>query len=253
MILNVEGLRFSYRSAQVLNDVEFSIKEHEIVAIMGPNGVGKTTLLKCINTILKPTGGSVMVHNREITSLSQKEVAKNIGYVSQKNSAGGITVFDAVLLGRYPHIGWNTTSKDTSIVEQMLENLNLTHYALHSVDELSGGELQKVCTARALVQEPKILLLDEPTSALDLKNQLEILSLIKRVVSEQKVTAIMTMHDINLALRYADKFLFVKDGSIYAHCSREEITSDIIEHIYSVPVTLHTINNQPIIIPQGAN
>jgi iron complex transport system ATP-binding protein len=148
-----------------------------------------------------------------------------------------------------PHIKWNISTDDVMIVEDTIKKLSLDEIALRYIDELSGGELQKVGIARAIAQNPKLLLLDEPTSSLDLKNQLEILDTVKDVVRKENVSAIMTMHDLNLAFRYSDKFLFLKNGTIFAAGSMEDITPDIIREVYGVPVTIQNYENVSVVIP----
>jgi iron complex transport system ATP-binding protein len=249
--LQVKDLQFSYGKHAVLQGIDFSLKEHEIVAILGPNGVGKTTLLKCINSIHSPQRGAVIIDAENILTLSPREIAKKIGYVAQSTSTARITVYDAVLLGRYPYIKWSVTERDRRIVHSIIEKLHLGSFALRYIDELSGGELQKVATARALVQEPEVLLLDEPTSNLDLKNQFDLLSFIRTVVRSHDVSAVLTMHDLNIALRYADTFLFVKDGRIFCHCRREDVTEEIIRETYDVDIELRYIDGYPLIIPKG--
>ena len=144
-----------------------------------------------------------------------------MGYIPQRSETGFITVFDAVLLGRKPYIKWDVSSKDIELTEEILKVMNLEEYALRYINELSGGEMQKVVIARALVQQPRILLLDEPTSDLDLKNQLEVMKLIKEVSCAQNIASIVVMHDINLALRYSDKFIVLKDGQVFTSGGRD--------------------------------
>jgi iron complex transport system ATP-binding protein len=215
MILNVEELKFLYRNREVLENVSFEVKYGEIVAILGPNGVGKTTLLKCMNRILRPRSGRVYLDGAEVGGLDTLEIARRAGYVPQRVETGRLTAFDAVLLGRHPHIGWDVTARDMSVVDAVFTRLSMEHLRLSYIDEMSGGELQKIAIARALVQEPRILLLDEPTSNLDLKNQIEILSTIHGIVREHGIAVVMTMHDLNQALRYADRFIFLKNGTIH--------------------------------------
>ena len=251
MILNMKNVTFKYKALDILNCIDLSINEHEIVSILGPNGVGKTTLLKCINAILKPYIGSILIHQEDVMKLNRIAIAKKVGYVAQKNETSRITVFDAVMLGRYPYIKWDISEKDIRIVNSIIHTLHLNDMSLRFIDELSGGELQKVCTARALVQEPDILLLDEPTSNLDLKNQIEILDLVNRVVTEHNVAAIMTMHDLNMALRYSDKLIFLRDGKIYSYCETTDITASIIEKVYGIPVVIKHYDSIPVVIPKG--
>ncbi|MEE4608468.1 MAG: ABC transporter ATP-binding protein, partial [Desulfobacteraceae bacterium] len=195
-MLEVKDIRVGYNgSGLVLEDLGFTLGAGEILAILGPNGVGKTTLLRCINGMIQPKTGSVMVEGADVFDMSAGRIARHLGYVAQRNDAGRMTTFDAVLLGRKPHMGWKVSHDDLHKVGAALHQLGLEHLALRDIDRMSGGELQKVCIARAIVQEPRVLLLDEPTSSLDLKNQLEILGTIRRVVKEHQLAAVMTMHD----------------------------------------------------------
>ena len=169
MILSVNNIDFSYNGKNVLKNVKFTVKKGEVVSILGVNGAGKSTLLKCINRMLKPKKGTILVDNFNLNKLNGGEIAKKMAYVSQMVFGNYITVFDAVLLGRKPHIKWDVSKKDLEITGKVLELMHLEENALRYTKELSGGELQKVVIARALVQEPQILLLDEPTNNLDLK------------------------------------------------------------------------------------
>ncbi|MDN7025893.1 ABC transporter ATP-binding protein [Methanoculleus sp. FWC-SCC1] len=249
MILEVDDVAFTYRSAPVIREVTFALRPHETLAILGPNGVGKTTLLKCMNAILKPRCGSILVEGTDMLRADRMEIARKVGYVSQKCEAGRLTAFDAILLGRRPHIGWNVSEKDLKIVEAAIRRLRLEDLSLRYIDEMSGGELQKVNIARALVQEPRLLLLDEPTSSLDLRNQLDILGIVRQVVADHDVSAVMTMHDLNLALRYADRFIFLRDGIIHAAGGIEVVTPETIEAVYGVPVTVERYNGFSLVIP----
>jgi iron complex transport system ATP-binding protein len=249
MILSVEELRFFYRNREVLREVAFSIGEGEIVAILGPNGVGKTTLLKCLNRILKPKGGTVYLDGEDLHRFSLIEIARRVGYVPQRVETGRLTAFDAVLLGRRPHIGWDVTSTDLKIVDAIFHHLSMDHLRLVYIDEMSGGELQKVAIARSLVQEPKVLLFDEPTSNLDLKNQVDILTIITQIVREHRIAAVMTMHDLNQALRYADRFIFLKDGRVFIHGGHEVVNSRVIEEVYGLPVVIGELAGVRCVIP----
>ncbi|MBP1908221.1 ABC transporter ATP-binding protein [Methanolobus bombayensis] len=249
MILEVDGVEFQYKSKEVLKDIKFELKRNEILSILGPNGVGKTTLLKCMNAILKPKRGTVLIEDEDVLKLEQIEIARRLGYVPQRCEPARLTAFDAILLGRMPHMKWNISTEDVMIVEDTIKKLSLDDMALRYIDEMSGGELQKVGIARAIAQNPKLLLLDEPTSSLDLKNQLEILDTVKEVVRKENVSAIMTMHDLNLAFRYSDKFLFLKNGTIFAAGNMEDITPDIIREVYGVPVTIQNFQDVSVVIP----
>ncbi len=251
MILDVRGVAFAYNSRPVLSSVRFSVGEGELVAVLGPNGVGKTTLLKCVNAILKPSAGAVLVDGSDVGQLSSLAIAKRVGYVSQRTETTRMTVFDTVLMGRKPHIRWHVSDEDMRKVDAVIRRLGLEPLSLRYIDQLSGGELQKVAIARALVQEPRLLLLDEPTSSLDLRNQIDILSLIRRVVDEHGVAAVMSMHDLNAALRFADTFLFIKGGEIVAHGPVETVSSDLVSEVYDLSVQVHRIDGAPIVVPSS--
>jgi len=160
MILKVNDLAFHYKSHETFKDINFSIHQGEITVILGPNGVGKTTLLKCLNSILFPQKGSVMVSDRNINEMTIKQIARQISYVAQNNESSRITAFDAILMGRHPHIRFKTSQDDLKKVDAIIKKLNLSHLCLKYLDQMSGGELQKVSIARALVQQTGILLLD---------------------------------------------------------------------------------------------
>ncbi|MCK5164545.1 MAG: ABC transporter ATP-binding protein [Desulfobacula sp.] len=249
MILNVNGLTFHYKSHETLKNINFSIKKGETTVILGPNGVGKTTLLKCLNSILAPQSGDILVKDKNIKEMNIKQIAKEISYVAQKNDPARVTAFDAVLLGRHPHIRFKTNPDDLKKVDAIIKRLNLSHLCLKYLDQMSGGELQKVSIARALVQETDLLLLDEPTSSLDLKNQTDILGLIRHIVKEHHIAAIMTMHDLNTALRYADQYLFLKDKTIYGAGKINDISSKMIEDVYDVRVEIVYHKGFPLVVP----
>lgn len=249
MVLSVDGLEFKYPSHSILKGVTFSVQKGECLAILGTNGTGKSTLLKCLNRILKPQSGNVFIEDADVCNLNRTELAQKIVYVSQNNKSSRSTVFDTILLGRKPYIKWDVTQKDLDIVNNVMKMLQLEDYALRYTDELSGGELQKVLIGRALAQQPEVLMLDEPTSSLDLKNQLEVINIIKKVVIDKQIAAVVTMHDLNLALRFADKFVLLKNGKVFAAGGIEVMTSENIEDVYSVPVKIEKYSTTPVVIP----
>jgi len=248
-MLSVNELKFMYRNKNVLREIGFSIERGKVVAVLGPNGVGKTTLLKCLNRILRPKGGTVILEEENLLELGTMDIARRVGYVPQRVETGRLTAFDAVLLGRRPHIGWDVTPRDLAIVDAIFTKLKMESLRLAYIDEMSGGELQKVAIARALVQEPKVLLLDEPTSNLDLKNQVDILTTIRDIVRDHNIAAIMTMHDLNQALRFADTFIFIKDGTVHIHGAQEIVTPPIIEEVYGLPVMIGELGGVRCVIP----
>jgi len=249
MMLQVEGVSFRYNSHAVLKDICFDVRRNQITAILGPNGAGKTTLLRCIDRILKPNSGTVRIEEKNLARCSSREVARLVAYVAQRSEPRRMPAFDAVLLGRKPHIGWNVSRRDIEKTQATLNRLELEHLALRYTYRMSGGEFQKVCIARAVVQEPTVMLLDEPTASLDLKNQLAILRLLRTIVDGHRMCAVITMHDLNTAFRYADRFLFLKDGTIFAALDRSEITATVVEQVYGVPVDVQWHQNHPFVLP----
>jgi len=249
MILNVTGLGFSYNGRRLLDGIGFSVHRGEMLVVVGINGVGKTTLLKCLCGILTPDRGNILLEGKQISRMSRIEVARRIGYVPQRYSDTDMSVFDAVLLGRKPHIGWAIAEKDLKITEDILAMLNLESMALRPISSLSGGEIQKVMIGRSLAQSPELLLLDEPTSNLDLRNQIEIMDILAGVVKQKDLAIIVTMHDINTALRFADRFLMLKDGCIHSMTPRESITEELIRRVFDVDVVMGTVGDYQVVIP----
>ncbi len=249
VILEVGGMSFRYPSLDVIDNVSFSVESGKCVAILGMNGVGKSTMLKCINRILNMSEGAVMFGDKSLEDLSSNDLAKEVSYVTQKAIFPNTTVFDTVLLGRKPYIVWDSTKSDHEKVKAVLRELSLENYALRNVNYMSGGEAQKVAIARAIVQETNLMLLDEPTSNLDLKNQLEVVNIIRNVVKERNVAAIVTMHDINLALRFADEFIMLKDRKIHAIGGPESVTPESIKEVYGVDVRIEEIGGHTVVVP----
>jgi len=249
VILRAKKINFSYNKLPVLIDISFSLEEGEFLGIVGPNGSGKSTLLKNIDKILYPKEGTIFIQNQNQKDLSRQEIAKLIGYVPQNDAnVFSTTVFEYVLMGRKPHTKWMETKEDRELVAQMIEKLNLGDFALRDINQLSGGERQKVSIARALVQTPKILLLDEPTANLDLKHQLEVLDLLLES-KEQGVSIIIAIHDLNLALRYCDKFIILDQGKVFASGGQEIISKENIETVYGVQVEVLEKDGMKFVIP----
>ncbi len=213
MKLTINNLSFSYAGAHVLKDIGLSVELGEIVTIVGPNGSGKSTLLKCINRILKTKQNTILVDTQDTCKLNLKELSKLMGYVPQSSTSSfPFTVFDVVMMGRKPYIHWSIGEGDNDVVVQTMGFLGISHLAMRQFTELSGGEQQKVIIARALAQQPQLLLLDEPTSSLDIKHQLEILCMLKGLAHSKERSVIVTMHDLNLASRFSDRMLMLKQA-----------------------------------------
>ncbi len=249
MKLRVANIDFAYNGRPVLSDVSFSLDRGRVMCVLGVNGAGKSTLLKCMNRILKPQKGSVLVDEEDLLRMPQNSVARRMGYVPQRHPDTGLTVFETVLMGRRPHIQWTMGKNDYDVAEKTIRQLGLEHLAMRRVTNLSGGELQKVVIARALAQSPEILLLDEPTSNLDLKNQLEVMGLIRHVVETQGLSAVVAIHDLNMAVRFADSFLFLKEQKIYSVTDRKELDPETIRAVYGVEVTLQEVGGHTVVVP----
>jgi iron complex transport system ATP-binding protein len=253
MMLAVDGIRFAYNAKPVLDGVAFDVARGELCSILGNNGAGKSTLLKCLLGILQPQEGTILIEEEDAHALSRMEMARRMGYVAQKESGSArLAVFDAVLMGRRPHINWGASKKDLEVVQEVMEALELEGLSLRYLDQLSGGELQKVVIARALAQEPVIMLLDEPTSNLDLRNQLEVMDTVRRAVTERGIAALMAIHDVNLALRFSHKFMLLKNGAIMACGGSEVIAPESMEDVYGVKVEVETLGDRKIVIPLQA-
>lgn len=250
MKLEVKNLYFSYGAHEVVRNVSFTASSGEMVAVLGVNGVGKSTMLKCINRIHKQKSGEIFADDKKISHMKDIELASQIGYVAQNCEFSESTVFDAVLLGRKPFIKWDVTENDLEIVQKVLQLLSLEQYSMRNVLELSGGERQKVAIARVLAQQTPILLFDEPTSNLDLRNQLKVLEIIQQIVKKQNLIAVVTIHDLNLALRYADKFLAMQDGQVFGFGGSEIVTSETIKKVYGVTADVIDYYGHKVVIPE---
>ena len=249
MKLSVKDLSFSYGGRKVLDRISFDVEDNSIVSILGPNGVGKTTLLRCLCNLHRPQEGSILVDGTDVLTLSGRELAKHIGYVPQSTKPVRTTVFDTALIGRRPYMEWGVTKRDMEITESVLDALGLTGLSMRYADEISGGEYQKVQIARAMVQEPEILILDEPTNNLDIANQHVTMHAILNAVSSRGMCTIMTMHDINLAVHYSDRFLFIKDGRVWAYGGPEIITEELVRDVYGIDSDVIIHKGMPFVIP----
>ncbi|XVG94984.1 ABC transporter ATP-binding protein [Eubacteriales bacterium KG127] len=248
-ILNVESLSFKY-NLPLLEGIDFTVNQGSMVALLGINGAGKSTLLKCVNRILKAHKGKISLSGNNINEMSLNQLSRQIAYVAQYSEVTHTTVFDTILIGRKPHMKGKVNSKDLNVVENLIKKMNLENFSLRYIDELSGGELQKVMIARALAQEPKLLILDEPTSNLDMKNQIDVLDFIKDACEKSNVCALVSMHDINLAIRYANKYILMKDGKIYEKGFVSEISEESVKAVYNIDVNIYNIDNRRIVVPK---
>ena len=262
-MITARDLAFSYRNGgNTLSGMSFTLEPGHCLALLGNNGAGKSTLLKCLNRILEPQSGVVEVCGLDVRELTRNRIAKRMAYVSQHNCAARLTVFDSVLLGRKPFIKMNPTEDDLRITESAIARMGLRDYTLRYTDELSGGELQKVVLARALAQQPHqraaeppqctqqphVLLLDEPTSNLDLCNQHEVMKLVSGIAKADHIAVVIVIHDLNLAARYCDRFLFMKNGTVYQYGDSSIITDRLISEVYNIPARVTEIAGRKLIL-----
>jgi iron complex transport system ATP-binding protein len=238
VVLAIDGIDCSYGSVNVLKDVNFAVNSGEFLGILGPNGSGKTTLLRSISRVLQPRKGVILIDKKDIYGMKSVDVAKQLAVVPQSTPVTfDFTALEVVLMGRNPHMPrFKMESKeDVAIARNSMELTRTWEFADRPVTELSGGERQRVIIARALTQEPKILLLDEPTTHLDISNQLEIMDLIKNLCETKKLLIVAVFHDFNLAARYCDSIILLKDGNIVAVGKSEKtLTSENIRKVFNV-------------------
>ena len=240
MKLSASDVRFSYGSTDVLKGV--TIQEAvpgRITATIGPNAAGKTTFFKCIAGLLKPDG-VISVDGRDLRSYSREEISRRVTYLPQESPVNAVlTVFEAVLLARKHTLSWRVTDEDLQSVAGVLEDLDIEDLSTRFLNELSGGQKQMVSIAQSLVREPEILLLDEPTSSLDLQRQLEVLDLVSRVTQERSIVTLISVHDLNLAARYAAQFVVMSQGVVYASGDAHEVlTPEMLRDVYGVNATV---------------
>lgn len=254
MRLQIRNLRFSYGSTEILRDINMGLNPSEVLGIVGPNGTGKSTLLRCIDRILIPEG-EILLDGQEISGMSRVEIAKRIGYVPQ--STTGVfpaTVFDMVLLGRRPHLSWRSSEEDMDKVLEMLDLMDIKDLAMRNFNETSGGQQQKVLIARALAQDVDILLLDEPTSNLDIKHQLEVMEILTELSKTKGISVMMAIHDLNLASRYSDRIIMLNGGGIRdVGDPASVLTAENIRSVYGVDVVVRNEDGKPYMIPMRSS
>ena len=252
-MLAIENLHFRYsrRGPLVLNGVDLELKDGEIGILLGKNGSGKTTLFKTILGIQRPESGSIRFDGEDLLKMNRRERARRIAYVPQAIHFGALSVYDTVLMGRVSYFGYKAGREDEDAVEAILRDMKLEDYAARNVEELSGGERQKIAIARALAQEPRLLVFDEPTGNLDIANEQLILSEARRVAREKNIGILTSLHDLNQALELGDRFFFMKDGQIRRAGGAEIVTEDVIFETFDAEVRIVEIEGKKIIINGG--
>ena len=249
-MLNVENLNFRYSkfSRPVLNGASLELKAGEIGILLGKNGSGKTTLFKNLLGINKPTGGKISFDGENLLKMPRRERARRIAYVPQDIHFGALSVFDSILMGRVSYFGLKASHDDYLAVEKIIEDMGLTDFAHRNVDELSGGERQKIAIARAMAQEPKLMVFDEPTGNLDIANEHLIMVEAKKLAKERNISILSSLHDLNQALTFGDKFFFMKDGVVKYAGGKEIVTEAVIKDIFDIDVRIVEIENHKVIL-----
>ena len=249
-MLTVENLQFRYskNGNPVLNGASLELQQGEIGILLGKNGSGKTTLFKNVLGIAKPQGGAIRFEGANLLKMSRRERARCIAYVPQHIHFGDLSVFDSVLMGRVSYFGMTAGREDYEAVEKILEDMQLLDFASRSAEELSGGEKQKIAIARAMAQEPKLMIFDEPTGNLDMANEQLIMEEAKNLAREKNISILSSLHDLNQALYFGDKFFFLKDGVVKYAGGKEIITEDVIRDIFDIRAKIALIDNQKVIL-----
>ena len=259
-MIELKGVSLGYNHCAVLNNINLRAVPGKILGLIGPNGSGKSTLLKGITRLVNIFSGRIFINGRDIRNIKREELACLIAVVPQNPVLPqAFTAFEVVLMGRTPHLGLlrYEGEKDIAIAWQAMEATKTELFAEHRIGELSGGEKQRLIIARALTQQPSVLLLDEPTANLDIKHQLEILDLVKSLCLEQNLAAIVALHDLNLAAQYCDWLIMLNGGQIYSEGTPLNVlTVEKIKKVYGAEVCVypHPVNNLPItFITAGGN
>jgi len=253
-VLEIRNLACGYHSKVVLHDVNFSVRKGELLGIIGPNGSGKTTLLRAITKVIKLDKGEILLERKNIWSISLKVLAGEIAVVSQSPPLNHMSVEEFVLLGRIPHYRRSQfleTKRDFEIAQKAMSLTDTLKLKDRPMSEISGGERQLVVIARALAQEPKLLLLDEPTAHLDITHQVGVLDLIKSLNKEFGLTVIMILHDLNLASEYCQRLVLINKGRIHKIGEPQEVLDyQIIEEVYKTVVVIekNPISSKPYIL-----
>ena len=249
-MLKVENLHFRYSRTghPVLHGTSLELKQGEIGILLGKNGSGKTTLFKNILGIEKPKSGALHFNGENLLKMNRRERSRRIAYVPQDIHFGALSVLDSILMGRVSYFGLKASHDDYLAVEKIIEDMGLTDFAHRNVDELSGGERQKIAIARAMAQEPKLMVFDEPTGNLDIANEHLIMVEAKKLAKEKNISILSSLHDLNQALAFGDKFFFMKDGVVKYAGGKEIVTEAVIKDIFDIDVRIVEIENHKVIL-----
>ncbi|MFV0336303.1 MAG: ABC transporter ATP-binding protein [Tropicimonas sp.] len=249
MSAELRGLCVRRQGREILRGIDLAVAAGELVALVGPNGSGKSTLLRSLIGLLRPSAGSITLMGTPIGDLSRRQIARIAAYMPQQvTGAVDCAVAECVLAGRLPHMS-GADRRDRQIVFAMLERLGLLALAERPISRLSGGERQRVFLARALVQEPKLLLLDEPTSALDLRHQLETFEFVSGIVRRGTLGCVVAIHDLGLAMRYADRVIMLSGGALVCDGPPALVTPELMVASYGVEARIGAVSGHPVVMP----
>lgn len=257
-VIKASKLVFGYKDQEVLKQLDIEIPAGAFTAVVGPNGCGKTTFVKQLIKSLKPQSGELSLFGKPLSSYSYKALGKIVAYVPQATQIGfDFTVEEVVMMGRYPHLKrfQSEQHKDREIVEKAMKATGVWGLKDKFANELSGGEQQRVVVARALAQEPKLLILDEPISHLDLHHQVELMELIRNLSREEGITVVAIIHDLNLAMDYSDYVMMMSDGRVHSFGAPSvTISASSIRNIYNLDVCMieNPVTGNPHVIPRAA-
>jgi iron complex transport system ATP-binding protein len=249
--LRLDNVSLGYGKQTVLHNISLETKPGEMLGIIGPNGSGKSTLIRGITRLIQPISGQIFLDGDDIASMSRHNLAQLMAVVPQNPVLPQLfTALEVVLMGRTPHLGLlrYAGERDLAIVQKAMEATQTLAFAERRVGELSGGERQRLTIARALAQEPKLILMDEPTANLDINYQIETLDLARQLCREQELIVLVTLHDLNLASQYCDWLIMLSDGRIYCHGTpKAVINAKTIKEVYGAEVYVypHPVNNLP--------
>ena len=249
-MLSVNDLQFRYSShgAPVLKGASLELQQGEVGILLGKNGSGKTTLFKNILGIEKPQGGEITFSGEDLLKMNRRERARRIAYVPQHIHFGDLSVFDSVLMGRVSYFGMKAGQEDYRAVETILQDMQLLEFANRSAEALSGGEKQKIAIARAMAQEPKLMIFDEPTGNLDIANEQLIIKEAKKLARQKGIAILSSLHDLNQALSFGDKYFFMIDGAVRYAGGREIFTPEILKETFDVDVHIREIDGQTVLL-----